>query len=107
MAYSSNAAEVLDALGDPTRRAVLELLRDGPRAVVDIASELPVSRPAVSQHLRVLKGAGLVTERRDGARRLYRVDPEGLGALRIYLETFWTDALAAFKEVAEQEGEHR
>ena len=104
MAYLSNAAEVLDALGDPTRRAVLELLRDGPRAVVDIASELPVSRPAVSQHLRVLKGAGLVTERKDGTRHLYRVDPDGLAALRTYLESFWTDALAAFKEVAEQEG---
>ena len=104
MAYSSNAAEVLDALGDPTRRAVLELLRDGPRAVVDIASALPVSRPAVSQHLRVLKGAGLVTERKDGTRHLYRVDPDGLAALRTYLETFWTDALGAFKEIAEREG---
>ena len=105
MAYSSNAAEVLDALGDPTRRAVLELLRDGPRAVVDIASELPVSRPAVSQHLRVLKGAGLVTERKDGTRHLYRVDPEGLAALRTYLESFWTDALAAFKDAADEEGD--
>ena len=73
MTYSSNAAEVLDALGDPTRRAVLELLRDGPRAVGDIASELPVSRPAVSQHLRVLKGAGLVTERKDGTRQEVKV----------------------------------
>ncbi|MEO8424495.1 MAG: metalloregulator ArsR/SmtB family transcription factor [Actinomycetota bacterium] len=105
MAYLSSAAEVLDALGDPTRRAVLELLRDGPRAVVDIASELPVSRPAVSQHLRVLKGAGLVTERKDGTRHLYRVDRDGLAALRTYLEGFWTDALATFKEVAEQEQE--
>ena len=105
MAYSSSAADVLDALGDPTRRAVLELLRDGPRAVVDIASELPVSRPAVSQHLRVLKGAGLVTERKDGTRHLYRVDPDGLAALRIYLERFWTDALTAFKKVAEHEQE--
>ena len=102
MAYSSNAAEVLDALGDPTRRAVLELLRDGPRAVVDIASALPVSRPAVSQHLRVLKGAGLVTERKDGTRHLYRVDPDGLAALRTYLESFWTDALGAFKDAAER-----
>jgi len=108
MAYSSDAAaEVLDALGDPTRRAVLELLRGGPRAVVDIATEVPVSRPAVSQHLRVLKGAGLVTERRDGARHLYRIDPEGLAVLRTYLESFWTDALAAFKEVADQEGVQR
>jgi DNA-binding transcriptional ArsR family regulator len=107
MSYSSSAAEVLDALGDPTRRAVLELLRAGPRAVVDIASELPVSRPAVSQHLRVLKGAGLVTERREGTRHLYRIDAQGLAALRTYLESFWDDALAAFKEAADQEGEPR
>ncbi len=105
MTYSPDAAEVLDALGDPTRRAVLELLRGGPRAVVDIASELPVSRPAVSQHLRVLKGAGLVTERKDGTRNLYRVDPDGLAALRTYLESFWIDALAAFKDAADEEGE--
>ncbi len=100
-------AEVLDALGDPTRRAVLELLRDGPRAVVDIADELPVSRPAVSQHLRVLKGAGLVSERKEGTRRLYRVEPDALAALRAYLESFWNDALAAFKAAAEQEGAKR
>lgn len=105
MTYLSDAAEVLDALGDPTRRAVLELLRDGPRAVMDIASELPVSRPAVSQHLRVLKGAGLVTERKVGTRHLYRVDPDGIIALRSYLESFWTDALAAFKKAAEHEQE--
>lgn len=112
MAYAQRVEErdideVWDALGDPTRRAVLELLRDGPRAVVDIAAELPVSRPAVSQHLRVLKGAGLVTERKDGTRRLYRVQPDGLAALRAYLEGFWTDVLAAFKEAAEQEGADR
>ena len=98
---------MLDALGDPTRRAVLEVLRDGPRAVVAIATELPVSRPAVSQHLRVLKGAGLVTERRDGTRHLYRIDPEGLAILRAYLESFWTDALASFKDSAEEEGDER
>lgn len=107
MSYLSSTAEVLDALGDPTRRAVLELLRAGPRAVVDIASELPVSRPAVSQHLRVLKGAGLVTERKDGTRHLYRIDIQGLAALRTYLESFWDDALAAFKEAADQEGAPR
>jgi DNA-binding transcriptional ArsR family regulator len=107
MAYLSNAAEVLDALGDQTRRAVLELLRGGPRAVVDIASELPVSRPAVSQHLRVLKGAGLVTERKDGARHLYRIDPDGLAVLWTYLESFWADALAAFKDAADEEGDAR
>src|SRR5262245_58771634 len=102
MAYSSNAELVLNALGDGTRRRVLELLRDGPRAVVDLAADLPVSRPAVSQHLRVLKGAGLVTERREGTRHLYSIDAEGLAALRTYLEDYWQSALAAFKEAADQ-----
>jgi DNA-binding transcriptional ArsR family regulator len=97
-------ARVLDALGDPTRRAVLELLRDGARPVGEIASDLPVSRPAVSQHLRVLKGAGLVRDRREGTRRLYSVDAAGLSALRAYLETFWDSALAAFKEAADEGG---
>ena len=99
MAY----AQALQALGDPTRRAVLEALRDGPRAVGDIAARLPVSRPAVSQHLRVLKEAGLVTERQDGTRRLYRVEPEGLAELREYLSRFWEEALAGFKAAAEKE----
>jgi DNA-binding transcriptional ArsR family regulator len=102
-AYGDSAALVLDALGDPTRRRVLELLRPGPRAVGELASELPVSRPAVSQHLRVLKGAGLVSERREGTRHLYRIDPAGLEALRTYLETFWDDALAAFAEAADRQ----
>jgi DNA-binding transcriptional ArsR family regulator len=102
-AYSS-AATVLDALGDPTRRDLLEVLREGPRAVVDIAAEMPVSRPAVSQHLRVLKEAGLVTERREGARRVYRIHTEGLAALRSYLEAYWQGALATFKEAAEDGG---
>jgi DNA-binding transcriptional ArsR family regulator len=93
----------LEALGDPTRRAVFELLRDGPRAVGELARELPVSRPAVSQHLRVLKDAGLVTERRNGTRRLYRIDPSGLEGLRVYFEAFWTEALASFKAAAENE----
>jgi DNA-binding transcriptional ArsR family regulator len=93
----------MDALGDPTRRAVFERLRSGPRAVGEIAAELPVSRPAVSQHLRVLKGAGLVTERKQGTRHLYRVDPEGLAQVRAWVEGFWDDALAAFKEAAEAE----
>jgi DNA-binding transcriptional ArsR family regulator len=94
---------VLGALADPTRRAVFERLRDGPLAVGEIAEGLPVSRPAVSQHLRILKEAGLVTERRNGTRRLYRVDPAGIAALRDYFDTFWTDALAAFKAAAEAE----
>jgi DNA-binding transcriptional ArsR family regulator len=93
----------LEALGDPTRRAVFELLREGPRAVGELALELPVSRPAVSQHLRVLKEAGLVTERRNGTRRLYRIDPGGVDALRTYFETFWAEALASFKAAADDE----
>ena len=93
----------MDALGDPTRRAIFEQLRRGPRAVGEIADELPVSRPAVSQHLRVLKQAGLVKERRDGTRRLYRLDPDGLGELRDYFDDFWSEALAAFKAAADKE----
>jgi len=93
----------MDALGDPTRRAIFEQLRRGPLAVGEIAAELPVSRPAVSQHLRVLKDAGLVTERREGTRRLYRLDPDGLGELRDYFDDFWTEALAGFKAAAERE----
>jgi DNA-binding transcriptional ArsR family regulator len=99
MAY----AQALQALGDPTRRAVLEELREGPRAVGEIAARLPVSRPAVSQHLRVLKEAGLVTERQNGTRRLYRVNPDGLADLREYLSRFWEEALASFKAAAEKE----
>ncbi len=94
---------LLDALADPTRRAVFELLREGPRAVGELAAALPVSRPAVSQHLRVLKDAGLVTERRNGTRRLYRIDPGGVGALRDYFAAFWTEALASFKAAADDE----
>jgi DNA-binding transcriptional ArsR family regulator len=93
----------MDALGDPTRRAIFERLRLGALAVGEIADELPVSRPAVSQHLRVLKEAGLVRERRDGTRRLYRVDPDGLGELRDYFDDFWSEALASFKAEAEHE----
>lgn len=90
----------LDALADPTRRAVLETLRDGPRPVGEIAAELPVSRPAVSQHLRVLLDAGLVTATAEGTRRLYRVQPRGLEELREYLERFWRDALEAYADAA-------
>lgn len=99
---SRAAATALDALGDPTRRSVVELLRDGERSVGDLASDLPVSRPAVSQHLKVLKGAGLVTERREGTRHLYAIDPSGLLSLRSYLESFWDEALASFKEAADR-----
>ena len=99
----STDGDGISALADPTRRAVFERLRRGPQPVGEIARGLPVSRPAVSQHLRVLKEAGLVTERKDGTRRLYRVDPDGLAGLRAYFEGFWDDALAAFKEAADAE----
>jgi DNA-binding transcriptional ArsR family regulator len=89
------------ALGDPTRRAIFESLADRPRAVGELASELPVSRPAVSQHLKVLKDARLVTDRPEGTRRIYQVDPDGLRAMRGYLDHFWDQALAGFKAAAE------
>ena len=87
---------VLDALGDWTRRQVFEALRHGPRSVGDLARDVPVSRPAVSQHLRVLKEAGLVRDRRDGTRRIYSVDPQGLTGIRAYFDSFWDEALDAF-----------
>jgi DNA-binding transcriptional ArsR family regulator len=92
-----------DALGDGTRRAIFEQLVERPRAVGELADDLPVSRPAVSQHLRVLKDAGLVTDRPEGTRRVYVVNPDGLAALRADLDRFWTHALGAFKAVAERE----
>ena len=93
------------ALGDPTRRAIFERLADRPRAVGELAGELPVSRPAVSQHLKVLKEAGLVIDRPAGNRRIYQLDPDGVGALRAQLDRFWTNALAAYKAAAEQTSE--
>jgi len=93
-----------DALGDPTRRAIFERLARGPTAVGELAQQLPVSRPAVSQHLRVLKRAGLVSDQREGSRRLYEIDLDGVEALRSYLDSFWTDALAAFRKAAERKG---
>ena len=95
----------MNALGDPTRRAIFERLADGPIAVGELAKDLPVSRPAVSQHLKVLKDAGLVTDTQAGNRRLYRLDPNGIATLRAYLDQFWNQALAAFKEAAEQTDE--
>jgi len=97
--------DALTALADPTRRAIFERVASRPRAVVELAEGLPVSRPAVSQHLKVLKDAGLVADRRAGTRRLYQLNPDGLGALRSYLDRFWDQALAAFAAAAEQEGE--
>jgi DNA-binding transcriptional ArsR family regulator len=93
------------ALGDATRRAIFERLGRGPSAVGELANEFPISRPAVSQHLRVLKDAGLVRDRREGNRRLYEVSPEGLAPMRAYLDSFWSDALAAFKHAAERKGQ--
>ncbi len=92
----------LHALADPTRRLVMESLRSGPRAVGDIARRMPVSRPAVSQHLKVLKEAGLVTDRAEGTRRVYYIDPNGLAALRAWLDQFWDKALSAFQAEAEK-----
>ena len=95
-------ATALAALADPTRRAVFERLRSGPRSVKVIAQGMPVSRPAVSQHLKVLKEAGLVADRPEGNRRVYYVDPDGLGALRGWLDQFWDAALAAFQAEVER-----
>jgi DNA-binding transcriptional ArsR family regulator len=99
MAY----ALAIQALGDPTRRSIFERLRAGPRAVGELARELPVSRPAVSQHLRVLKEAGLVTEQRNGTRRIYGVDAASVAELRDYFDGFWSDALESFKQAVDQE----
>lgn len=97
MAYG----EAISALGDPTRRAVFERLRSGPQAVGDLAAGLPVSRPAVSQHLKVLRDAGLVVEHREGTRRIYALAPAGMLELRAYFDELWGHALAAFKAAAE------
>ena len=91
---------VFDALGDPTRRRIFERLREGPLSVGELAAGLPVSRPAVSQHLRVLKDAGLVVDRQQGTRRLYQVNPDGLAAVRAYFDRFWTAALERYAAAA-------
>jgi DNA-binding transcriptional ArsR family regulator len=95
--------EAMNALGDPTRRAIFEQLADGPKPVGELARSVPVSRPAVSQHLRVLRRAGLVSERPLGTRRVYRIDPDGVVALRAYFERFWDRALVDFQAAAEAE----
>ena len=89
--------KALASLADPTRRKILEQLRDGPRSVGAIAEKLPVSRPAVSQHLKVLKNSGLVIDRAEGTRRVYYIDPNGLGPLRAWFDQFWGQALVNFK----------
>lgn len=93
----------MNVLGDSTRRTIFERLSDGPRSVGELAEGLPVSRPAVSQHLRVLKDAGLVSDRKEGTRRLYRVDPSGLAELRAYFDSFWGEALERFAAEARKE----
>jgi DNA-binding transcriptional ArsR family regulator len=103
MTYDS----VLAALADPTRRAILERLREQPASVGRIADTMPVSRPAVSQHLRVLKRAGLVREKAEGTRRVYRVEPRGLVELKRYLDSMWDSVLESFRAEAEREGEGR
>jgi DNA-binding transcriptional ArsR family regulator len=98
----ANAADMMTALGDPTRQAIFDRLSHGPRPVGELAAELPVSRPAVSQHLKVLKAVGLVVDRQAGTRRLYQVDPAGLAILRSYLDQFWERSLAAFAAAANE-----
>ena len=100
MAYISST---LTALADPTRRAIFERVARQPLSVAEIAKNLPVSRPAVSQHLKVLKTAGLVTDRAEGTRRVYRIDPKGLGPIRAWLDQMWDANLAAFKEAVESD----
>lgn len=99
------AAAIFIALADPTRRAIFESVAGRPQSVGELAAALPVSRPAVSQHLKVLREAGLVGDRQDGTRRIYRMNPQGIAHLRAYLDHFWNDALAAFKTAAEQPAE--
>jgi len=106
MAPTAIAEHAFDALGDPTRRRVFRLLHGAERSVGEIAARLPVSRPAVSQHLRVLKEAALVSDRPDGVRRLYSVRRTGLEALRAELETMWDDVLSAYADAADDEGPH-
>ena len=97
---ANQAVDGLRALGDPTRRAIFECLAERPRAVGELADVLPVSRPAVSQHLKVLKSAHLVTEHASGARRIYRLNPDGVAAMRDQLDTFWNRALRGYADTA-------
>ena len=100
----ANQLAALDALGDPTRRGIFEALASGPQPVGALARAFPISRPAVSQHLRVLKSARLVIDRPSGTRRLYEIDPSGVAELRTWLEGLWPTALEAFKAAAEDRG---
>lgn len=106
--YRSGASPAgFEALGDPTRWAIVELLAARPRTVGEVAAELPVSRPAVSQHLKVLRQAGLVSERAAGTRRIYRLNPTGVQAMRDQLDTFWGRALAAYQDALDREGDEQ
>jgi DNA-binding transcriptional ArsR family regulator len=105
MANPHSALNSFAALGDPTRRAIFERVAAQPAAVGDLARAFPVSRPAVSQHLRVLKEAGLVRETADGTRRIYRLDPRGIGAMRDWLDAHWSTALDAFKDFADEQAD--
>ena len=106
MPFDALPGDPFDALGDANRRAIVELLRTGDRSVRQLADELPISRPAVSRHLRLLKQAGLVTDRAAGNRRLYRLHDEGIAALREYLEQVWGEAAARFRLAAENTADH-
>ena len=97
--------DAIGVLGDPTRRAIFELLSDHPSSVGDLAALVPVSRPAVSQHLKVMKDVGLVRDEREGTRRIYRLDPDGVAEMRAYLDRFWHLALAGFKRHVERQRE--
>jgi DNA-binding transcriptional ArsR family regulator len=101
----ANASALIDAIAEPTRRAIVERLADGPAAVSDLARDMPITRSAVSQHLQILKAAGLVTDRAVGTRRVYAVDPDALAVIRAYFDAFWTRSLAAFRDAAEQHPE--
>jgi DNA-binding transcriptional ArsR family regulator len=101
----TNASALVDAIAEPTRRAIVERLIDGPAAVTELARDMPITRSAVSQHLQILKSVGLVTDRAVGTRRVYTVDPDALAVIRSYFDAFWTRSLAAFRDTAEQHPE--
>jgi len=101
----TNASALIDAIAEPTRRAIVERLVDGPAAVSDLAREMPITRSAVSQHLQILKSVGLVSDRAVGTRRVYTVDPDALAVIRAYFDAFWTRSLTAFRDAAEQHQE--